>query len=98
MDHDEDDPVTNENERTYLKNEWANYKKWYKFQPLDNIRLVTLIYNLLQSVVYSHYFGEKIGFYFAWVGFYTHWLIILSIIGILVMLYGLCTIAFDFER
>lgn len=37
------------------------------------------------------YFGEKIAFYFAWLGFYTSWLIPASIMGILVVLYGIVT-------
>lgn len=39
------------------------------------------------------YFGEKIALYFAWVGHYTMWLLVASIIGIAVQIYGLSTIA-----
>jgi len=46
-------------------------KKWVrsvKSQPLDDIR---------------DYFGEAIGFYFAWLGYYTKWLFFASIFGVL---------------
>ncbi len=38
------------------------------------------------------YFGEKIGLYFAWLGFYTWMLVPPSVVGILVFLYGVTTI------
>ncbi|GBC01793.1 hypothetical protein RclHR1_04330011 [Rhizophagus clarus] len=43
-------------------------------QPLEKIRL---------------YFGEKIALYFAWLGFYTSWLSLASVVGVIVVLYGL---------
>ena len=53
---------------------------WSKYQPLDAIR---------------HYFGEQIAIYFAWLGFYTGWLIPVSVIGVLVFIYGLFTVQVD---
>lgn len=47
---------------------WASPKVIHKNQPIDEIR---------------DYFGEEIAMYFAWLGFYTFALWILSIIGIL---------------
>ena len=44
------------------------------------------------------YFGEKVGLYFTWIGHYTTWLIIATIIGILVMLYGVTTIYFPLRN
>ena len=38
---------------------------------------------------HRHYFGEKIGLYFAWLGFYTSMLIPASIMGLVVFIYGL---------
>ena len=38
------------------------------------------------------YFGEKIGIYFTWIGFYTTWLLPASIVGFIVFLYGLSTV------
>ena len=60
--------------RGMLNQEWANWRKFYKFQPTDAI---------------MKYFGVKIGFYFAWLGFYTAMLVIPSIMGILSFFYGL---------
>ncbi|KAK2151236.1 hypothetical protein LSH36_371g01017 [Paralvinella palmiformis] len=64
------------NPRQIVYEYWARWGKWYKYQPLDHIR---------------EYFGEKIGIYFAWLGFYTAWLLPASIMGLLVFLYGLIT-------
>ncbi len=39
-----------------LKEYWARWGKWLKYQPLDHVR---------------EYFGEKIGIYFGWLGKFT---------------------------
>ncbi|ELT94351.1 hypothetical protein CAPTEDRAFT_102977, partial [Capitella teleta] len=64
------------NGRQVLYEYWARWGRWYKYQPLDNIR---------------DYFGEKIGIYFAWLGFYTAWLLPAAAVGFFVFLYGLLT-------
>ena len=56
---------------------WARWGVWYKYQPLDHIR---------------DYFGEKIAIYFAWLGFYTGWLLPAAMVGLGVFLYGLFTL------
>uniref|UniRef100_A0A674PC29 Anoctamin n=1 Tax=Takifugu rubripes TaxID=31033 RepID=A0A674PC29_TAKRU len=60
-----------------LHDEWANYGVMHKYQPVDLIR---------------KYFGEQIGFYFAWLGVYTQLLIPPSVLGIIVFLYGIFTV------
>ncbi|XP_068699332.1 anoctamin-7-like [Montipora foliosa] len=65
------------NKRQVLREYWARWGKWYKYQPLDHVR---------------EYFGEKIGIYFGWLGQYTAWLIMPSIVGLLVFLYGYMTL------
>lgn len=61
-------------QRQILRYTWANFNRMFKPQPLHLIR---------------SYFGEKVGFYFAWLGFYTQMLIFPSIVGLLSFLYGI---------
>ena len=44
------------NPRQVLFEYWARWGRWYKYQPVHHVR---------------EYFGEKIGIYFVWLGFYT---------------------------
>uniref|UniRef100_A0A7N4P5N6 Anoctamin n=1 Tax=Sarcophilus harrisii TaxID=9305 RepID=A0A7N4P5N6_SARHA len=64
------------NHRHLLYKRWACWGMWYKYQPLDLIR---------------RYFGEKIGLYFAWLGWYTGMLIPAAFVGLFVFLYGVFT-------
>ncbi|XP_031438519.1 anoctamin-4 [Clupea harengus] len=66
-----------ENQRHLLYECWAWWGVWYKYQPLDLIR---------------RYFGEKIGLYFAWLGWYTGMLFPAAIVGLMVFLYGVFTL------
>ncbi|KAL3080570.1 hypothetical protein niasHS_013764 [Heterodera schachtii] len=68
------------NDRQLLYESWVKMKNVFKYQPLDLIRT---------------YFGTKIGFYFAWLGYYTRCLWPVSVLGILFVLYGLFTIPSD---
>nr|XP_046234933.1 anoctamin-6 [Scatophagus argus] len=61
------------NERLLLYEEWAHPKSFYKMQPLDLIR---------------KYYGEKIGIYFAWLGFYTIMLALAAVVGLGCFIYG----------
>lgn len=63
-------------DRRLLYLEWARPAKWYKRQPLRLVR---------------KYFGDKIGLYFCWLGFYTKMLYAPAIVGTLCFLYGLST-------
>lgn len=65
------------NYRKLLFDHWASWGSFYKEQPVDYIR---------------NYFGEKIGLYFAWLGFYTTMLFPAALVGVIVFIYGLCTI------
>ncbi|XP_071975042.1 anoctamin-5 isoform X4 [Engystomops pustulosus] len=65
-----------ESERYTLYKHWARFGKFYKEQPLDLIR---------------KYYGEKIGIYFAWLGFYTEMLFFAAIVGFFCFLYGWIT-------
>ncbi|KAM4523202.1 anoctamin-4-like isoform 1-T1 [Fundulus diaphanus] len=66
-----------ENHRHLLYECWAWWGVWYKYQPLDLIR---------------RYFGEKIGLYFAWLGWYTGMLFPAAVVGLFVFLYGVFTL------
>ncbi|CAJ1066342.1 anoctamin-7 [Xyrichtys novacula] len=59
---------------------WAKWSCWRRYQPLDHIRA---------------YFGEKIALYFAWLGFYTGWLVPASIVGTVIFLVGFWLMATD---
>uniref|UniRef100_A0A8C3G3L6 Anoctamin n=1 Tax=Cyclopterus lumpus TaxID=8103 RepID=A0A8C3G3L6_CYCLU len=61
------------NERFLLYKEWAHPKSFYKMQPLNLIR---------------KYYGEKIGIYFAWLGFYTIMLALAAVVGLGCFIYG----------
>ncbi|XP_056281099.1 anoctamin-6 [Pseudoliparis swirei] len=61
------------NERFLLYEEWAHPKSFYKMQPLNLIR---------------KYYGEKIGIYFAWLGFYTIMLALAAVVGLGCFIYG----------
>ncbi|XP_059479818.1 anoctamin-4-like [Neocloeon triangulifer] len=60
-------------DRRILYMNWARAGSWYKRQPLWQVR---------------KYFGDKIGLYFAWLGFYTEMLIPAAVVGFLCFLYG----------
>uniref|UniRef100_A0A7M4ELZ6 Anoctamin n=1 Tax=Crocodylus porosus TaxID=8502 RepID=A0A7M4ELZ6_CROPO len=62
-----------DNERYTLYMEWARFLRFFKEQPLDLIR---------------KYYGEKIGIYFAWLGFYTEMLFLAAVVGLFCFLYG----------
>ncbi|KAK5927888.1 hypothetical protein CgunFtcFv8_012998 [Champsocephalus gunnari] len=65
-----------ESERYHLHKHWARFFCFYKEQPLNLIR---------------KYYGEKIGIYFAWLGFYTEMLLFAAIVGTLCFVYGFLT-------
>lgn len=48
--------------------------------------------------VNRNYFGEKVGIYFTWLGFYTFMLIPAAIAGVIVFIYGLATMMQDIPR
>ncbi|XP_020794308.1 anoctamin-7 isoform X2 [Boleophthalmus pectinirostris] len=59
--------------RQVLFSHWAAWSCWRKYQPLDHIR---------------EYFGEKVALYFAWLGFYTGWLLPAAVMGLFIFLVG----------
>ncbi|XP_058554577.1 anoctamin-7 [Neofelis nebulosa] len=67
-------------QRQVLFRYWARWSQWNKYQPLDHVR---------------RYFGEKVAFYFAWLGFYTGWLLPAAAVGTLVFLAGCFLVSSD---
>ncbi|GBB95120.1 hypothetical protein RclHR1_02480019 [Rhizophagus clarus] len=61
------------NLRAQLEELWIK-RSFKKRQPIDKIKA---------------YFGEKLALYFAWLDFYTSWLAIASLTGVIVVIYGL---------
>ncbi|XP_019638102.1 PREDICTED: anoctamin-1-like [Branchiostoma belcheri] len=75
--HDGDyDDKAPDNDRKTLYEHWARFSCFLRYQPVDLIR---------------DYFGSKIGFYFAWLGFYTWMLFPAAILGLVVFIYGIVT-------
>uniref|UniRef100_A0A8C2GN52 Anoctamin n=1 Tax=Cyprinus carpio TaxID=7962 RepID=A0A8C2GN52_CYPCA len=68
------------NMRQILHHYWARWACWRKYQPLDHIR---------------EYFGEKIALYFAWLGFYTGWLLPAAVVGFIIFLFGIWLMVTD---
>eukprot|EP00052_Salpingoeca_macrocollata_P009169 m.72443 g.72443 ORF g.72443 m.72443 type:complete len:908 (-) comp16964_c0_seq1:53-2776(-) len=62
--------------RVRLFEDWARWGNWHRPQPIERIRL---------------YFGEKIGFYFLWLGFYLRWLFLPGFVGLIIFIYGMGT-------
>ena len=54
-----------------LYHHWASFSNWYKRQPLWLIR---------------RYFGDQIGLYFTWLGFYNTMLIPAAVFGLIIFL------------
>jgi hypothetical protein len=67
-------------DRQLLWTYWARPKNWFIYQPIHIVR---------------RYYGEKLAFYFSWLGFYTTWLVLPSIVGFFVFIYGAITVIWD---
>ncbi|XP_024842731.1 anoctamin-5 isoform X4 [Bos javanicus] len=71
------EPPNPVNQRNILYRNWARFSYFYKEQPFNLIR---------------DYYGEKIGIYFVFLGFYTEMLFFAAVIGLACFIYGLLTI------
>ncbi|RWS06743.1 hypothetical protein B4U79_02864, partial [Dinothrombium tinctorium] len=68
------------NRRQVLYKYWSSWSNIFKYQPINHIR---------------DYFGERIAYYFAWLGFYTTWLFPAAIVGVLVFAFGVLSVEYD---
>jgi hypothetical protein len=59
--------------RQLLYEHWASWRCLFRFQPLDEI---------------ENYFGTRVAFFFAWLGFYTTWLLPMALLGVLIFFFG----------
>ncbi|CAG0886852.1 unnamed protein product [Darwinula stevensoni] len=75
--YDKDPPNGTLSTRRLLYQEWARPLCWYKRQPLWLVR---------------KYFGDQIGLYFTWLGFYTKMLIPAAIVGVISFLFGIISL------
>lgn len=57
--------------------QWGTASAWCRQQPLPLVR---------------DYFGDKVGLYFAWLGFYTNSLVAPALVGFLCFFYGVFSI------
>ncbi|KAF4009629.1 hypothetical protein G4228_000993 [Cervus hanglu yarkandensis] len=71
------EPPNPVNQRNVLYQNWARFSYFYKEQPFNLIR---------------DYYGEKIGIYFVFLGFYTEMLFFAAVVGLACFVYGLLTI------
>eukprot|EP00052_Salpingoeca_macrocollata_P019290 m.159840 g.159840 ORF g.159840 m.159840 type:complete len:944 (+) comp20920_c0_seq5:129-2960(+) len=69
----EDDDPYNTGQLRLLLDKWASWKAWHYVQPLDVLRT---------------YFGEKLSFYYAFLGHYTLWLSAAGFMGFVVFFAG----------
>ncbi|EPB77588.1 hypothetical protein ANCCEY_03346 [Ancylostoma ceylanicum] len=67
-------------QRELLYNHWVSWRNVLKYQPLDCIK---------------RYFGTKIAFYFAWLGYYTRSLYLAAFVGIITVLFGFWNVGED---
>lgn len=94
------------NKRQTLYWIWARPGMWHSGQPLELIRFVYIYCEKMHYIIFKQsfvlcdrqYFGEKIGMYFAWLGYYTAMLVPVSILGLLTCIYGLVLINDDVVR
>lgn len=76
--------------------EWGRGVKrsnvYYSFKLFD------LFFCFFVCSVHRKYYGEKIGIYFAWLGFYTEMLFLAAVVGVICFLYGLFTMDENMSR
>uniref|UniRef100_A0A8B9KH71 Anoctamin n=1 Tax=Astyanax mexicanus TaxID=7994 RepID=A0A8B9KH71_ASTMX len=82
-----------EKDKTGIKRLLSN-STYTSAYPLHDVRLHSALSKGYISVIscfalYRKYYGEKIGIYFAWLGFYTEMLFFAAVVGVICFVYGL---------
>lgn len=80
-----------------------NFAKYFAFTLVSLLYYSFKLYLICVSVnciffVFRKYYGEKIGIYFAWLGFYTEMLFLAAVVGLICFLYGLFTMDENMSR
>ncbi|MCP9261621.1 Anoctamin [Dirofilaria immitis] len=83
-------------DREFLYWNWAQYYKHLQIPTtFFNKRQIDHTDLMVKIICAKKYFGSKVGWYFAWLGYYSKVLVLASIIGLLCFTYGILTISED---
>ena len=72
-----------------IKSKWEHNSSFW-LQPifiLTQLYRESMKFEFTELSAIKNYFGEKVGFYYAWMSFYTAWLLIPAILGLAVTVY-----------
>ena len=83
--------------RPWLRETWARAGRMFTRQPIHQVQPVVRGITVCWTVLFQirAYFGEKVGLYFAWLGFYNQMLMPLALLGLAVFAFGLTTFQWD---
>lgn len=87
-------PSCNTSAITKFKLEEYDHMNWHKMSEMkSHLKQKCEFTSISEKNLYLHrkYYGEKIGIYFAWLGFYTNMLIVAAVVGVGCFLYGCLT-------
>uniref|UniRef100_A0A8L8Q323 Anoctamin n=1 Tax=Heligmosomoides polygyrus TaxID=6339 RepID=A0A8L8Q323_HELPZ len=71
------------------------YNHWVSWRSMTNLFIWNCVQLLFCEIIWQHksiyrrYFGTKVAFYFAWLGYYTRSLMLPAVMGLLTVLFGM---------